>query len=142
MLPRDLIIFPVASLLLLVFFVTFRFLFLNIAAVRKREVSPRVYKTFEKPQMPERNLLAMNNVSNLFEMPVFFYVATAFLYMSDSVDLAYLILAWAFVLSRVIHTGIHITYNHVMHRLAAFMFSNLILLAIWIRLVIQAATRL
>lgn len=142
MMPRDLILFPVFSLLLLVFAVSFRFLFLNIAAVRKREVRPKVYQTFVAPQMPEKNLLAMNNVSNLFEMPVFFYVAAAFLYASDSVDLTFLILSWAFVFVRIIHTGIHVTYNHVMHRLAAFMISNFILLAIWIRLVIQAWHRI
>jgi len=142
MYSRDLILFPVASLLLLVFVVSFRFLFLNVMAARKREVKPVVYQTFSAPKMPEKNLLAMNNVSNLFEMPVFFYVAAAFLYMSDSVDLLYLILAWAFVLVRIVHSGIHVTYNHVMHRLTAFMIANFILLAIWIRLVVQAWHRI
>jgi len=41
-------------------------------------------------------------------------------------------LAWAYVALRVVHSLIHITYNHVLHRFLAFASSNFVLLALWI----------
>jgi len=47
-----------------------------------------------------------------------------------------LALAWAYVACRALHSLIHLTYNNVLHRLAAFAASNVVLLVIWIRLVL------
>jgi len=77
---------------------------------------------------------AANNYSNLFESPVLFYTAillTLILMLQDSV---LVVLAWAYVASRYIHSLIHITYNRVMHRFSVFIFSSFVLLAIWVRL--------
>jgi hypothetical protein len=52
------------------------------------------------------------------------------------VDAAGLALAWAYVACRALHSLIHLTYNNVLHRLAAFAASNVVLLVIWIRLVL------
>ena len=40
-------------------------------------------------------------------------------------------LAWAYVALRVVHSLIHLSYNHVYHRLAAFVVSNGVLAALW-----------
>ena len=53
-----------------------------------------------------------------------------------AVDAAGLALAWAYVACRALHSLIHLTYNNVLHRLAAFAASNVVLLVIWIRLVL------
>jgi hypothetical protein len=52
------------------------------------------------------------------------------------VDAAGLALAWAYVACRALHSLIHLTYNNVFHRLAAFAAGYVVLLAIWIRLVL------
>jgi hypothetical protein len=52
------------------------------------------------------------------------------------VDAAGLALAWAYVACRALRSLIHLTYNNVFHRLAAFAASYVMLLAIWIRLVL------
>ena len=77
---------------------------------------------------------AANNYSNLFESPVLFYVAillTLILMVQDTILVA---LAWTYVSSRYAHSFIHITYNRVMHRFSVFIFSNFVLLAMWVRL--------
>ncbi len=51
-------------------------------------------------------------------------------------DAAGLALAWAYVARRALHSLIHLTYNNVFHRLAAFAAGNVVLLVIWIRLVL------
>jgi len=43
-------------------------------------------------------------------------------------------LAWAYVGLRYIHSFIHITYNRVLHRFAVFVFSSVVLFALWVRL--------
>ena len=55
--------------------------------------------------------------------------------MSDSVPVK---LAWLFVVARLIHTGIHLSYNNVMHRLIVFGVGNLSVLGMWISIVKSA----
>jgi hypothetical protein len=77
---------------------------------------------------------AANNYTNLYESPVLFYTAillTLILMVQDNV---LVVLSWAYVTSRYIHSFIHVTYNRVMHRFAVFLFSSFVLLAIWVRL--------
>jgi len=77
---------------------------------------------------------AANNYANLFEAPVLFYLAilvTLMLMVQDSIIVA---LAWVYVASRYVHSFIHVTYNRVMHRFWMFVFSSLVLLAMWVRL--------
>jgi hypothetical protein len=77
---------------------------------------------------------AANNYTNLYESPVLFYTAillTLILMVQDNV---LVVLSWAYVTSRYIHSFIHVTYNRVMHRLAVFIFSSFVLLGIWVRL--------
>jgi len=77
--------------------------------------------------LPNRNLM------NLLELPVLFYVACLAFYVGGIVDVAAVVLAWAYVALRAAHSVIHLTYNNVFHRLAAFAASNAVLLALWIR---------
>lgn len=77
---------------------------------------------------------ASDNFRNLFELPVLFYalcLAHAVLGSSDAVDLA---LAWGFVVLRVVHSAIHLSYNRVMHRFAAYLLGALLLWVAWVRL--------
>ena len=50
-----------------------------------------------------------------------------------------LVLAWAYVVLRVLHSAIHLTYNNLFHRLPVFAASNVILVALWIRWAIALA---
>jgi hypothetical protein len=58
------------------------------------------------------------------------------LFVLGAVDAAAIALAWAYVAARALHSLIHLTYNNVFHRLAAFAASAVVLLVIWIRLVL------
>lgn len=75
-----------------------------------------------------------NNYANLFESPVLFYVAILLTLILMVQDPILVVLAWTWVTLRYIHSFIHITYNRVMHRFIVFIFSSLVLLAMWVRL--------
>lgn len=77
-------------------------------------------------------------LSNLFEMPVLFYVGGLLTIALDMTGTFPIVCAWAFVVTRIVHTCIHLGYNNVLHRLLVFGFGNLCVLAMWISIVSAA----
>ena len=77
---------------------------------------------------------ASNNLKNLFEMPILFYVAVLLSLVLIVQDDLLVNLAWGFVALRAVHSIIHCSYNDVAHRFTAYALSCLFLLFIWIRL--------
>jgi hypothetical protein len=75
-----------------------------------------------------------NNLKNLFELPILFYVAVLLSMVLLIQDTVLLRLAWGFVILRAVHSAVHCSYNRVMHRFIAYAISCLFLLLIWIRL--------
>lgn len=75
-----------------------------------------------------------DNLKNLFELPVLFYVAAIVLFVTHNVTQAMLWLCWLFVLGRVVHSLIHITYNKVIHRFSVYVFSSVVLWIIWLNI--------
>jgi len=70
---------------------------------------------------------------------VLFYVVSLAFYVTHAVDGPTLGLAWVFVALRLLHSAVHLTFNHVGARFAAFAASNLVLLAMWIRFMVRVA---
>ncbi len=113
---------------------------IRLASVRRGEVSLSYYSMFQGEEIPDLVIKTSRNVANLFEVPVLFYAAGVLyvaLEMSDPVPVT---LAWVFVTARVIHTGIHLSYNNVMHRLIVFGLGNLSVLGMWISIVSSTAS--
>lgn len=67
-----------------------------------------------------------------FQLPVLFYVLTLLEIVLHQADLLFVVLAWLFVLSRLVHAYIHTGTNYVRHRFNAFAAGVFILLAMWI----------
>ncbi len=114
-----------------------------VVFVRFREVSTgnlkiEFFELYDGTGAPPDVTKTTRHLSNLFEMPTLFYVAclTALLLELNSAWLIYL--AWSFVIIRVIHAFIHLTYNKVFHRLSAFMLSNFLVIAMWVIIIIQS----
>ena len=82
---------------------------------------------------------AERNLANLFEFPVFFYIACVVIYITGKVDDYFILLAYWFVGFRVIHSIYHIFLNNFISvlplRAIFFVPSWIILVWIWVRLV-------
>jgi hypothetical protein len=65
-------------------------------------------------------LMVSNNIRNQFQVPVLFYVLCFMFYILDAVTVLALSLAWAFVVSRIIHAYIHMSSNFVPARFSVF----------------------
>ena len=74
-----------------------------------------------------------DNFSNLFEIPVLFYVLVVLVYVTGSSDALYVGGAWLFVLLRVLHSLIHLTSNRVKHRFPAYFVATLLMWLMWAR---------
>lgn len=107
----------------------------RVAEMKSKRIHPQRTKTRSMAHgMLTDSETAADNYANLFESPVLFYTAillTLILMLQDSI---LVLLAWTYVGSRYLHSFIHITYNRVMHRFSVFIFSSLVLLAMWVRL--------
>lgn len=128
-------LYPMFFMVMLTFVTLLFTLRVRLASVRRGEVSLSYYSMFQGEEIPDLVIKTSRNVANLFEVPVLFYAAGVLyvaLAMSDTVPVT---LAWVFVTARVIHTGIHLSYNNVMHRLIVFGLGNLSVLGMWISIV-------
>jgi hypothetical protein len=69
-----------------------------------------------------------DNLRNLFEIPVPFYVLALYLFATNQVDAAHVNAAWIFVAFRTAHSAVHCTFNHVMLRFYLYLVATL---AVW-----------
>ena len=130
---------PILLPLIAMVFVTFA-VWVHLFAVRLPEISRRKIDPDDLRDRAEAHKIltasaaASNNLKNLFELPVLFYVAAMVAMVLMIQDPLLTILAWGFVILRAIHSAIHCSYNRVTHRFAVYMLSCVFLLLMWIRL--------
>jgi hypothetical protein len=130
---QDLILVPAIALVGLTFVVWMLLYWRRIRAMRARRVSPEAFKTRSSRLPLEEAASASDNFQNLLELPALFYVLVLALLVAERVDATFLVLAWGFVLMRVVHSIIHVGYNRVMHRFVAYFTGALLLWAAWLR---------
>lgn len=123
---------PVIALVLLTFLVWLRMYQVRIGEMRSKQIQPQQLSTSLHSYAVLSNTATADNFSNLFELPVLFYVVAIILYLTRTVDALQVFLAGAFVLGRYAHSLIAISYNKVMHRFIAYVISSVFLWAMWL----------
>lgn len=93
-----------------------------------------------KENWPEQAKKVSNAYHNQYELPVLFYVLTAFALVTKKADLIFLVLSWVFVISRLVHAYIHTTSNRVPRRFFAYLVGLVVLTIMWIYFAIQILT--
>lgn len=76
-----------------------------------------------RPKLPDTKRYITDNHNHLFEQPTVFYAIVIYIYLVQHVDSLHIMLAWAYFVSRVIHSIIHVTINNVSIRASVFVFS-------------------
>jgi hypothetical protein len=129
------ILMPLLVMVFLTFLVWIYLFALRIPEIKRRGIDPESLKDrAEAHKLLTTSAAASNNLKNLFEMPVLFYVAAMLAVLLLIQDTLLIRLAWGFVIMRVIHSVVHCSYNRVMHRFIAYFVSCLFLLLLWLRL--------
>jgi hypothetical protein len=92
-------------------------LWAGMATLRTRDVSTGAVRPEEialrEPKWSKRTLQTANSFSNQFEIPVLFYVLTILAYVTHLAGTIFVILAWIFVIFRILHAYVHVTSNIV-----------------------------
>jgi hypothetical protein len=99
-------------------------------AIRERKVHMRDIALGQQ-NWPQRATQIANAYQNQLELPVLFYVVTMLAWSTGQADLVFVVLAWLFVVLRLVHAAIHVTSNRVPRRFAAFAAGLFVLLAMW-----------
>ena len=126
---------PVATLMLITFAVWLLMYIKRFSYIIANKIPAQDLSSPEalNAALPEKTNRPSNNLKNLFELPVIFYVLCIILHLLQVVDSTFLTMAWAFVMLRALHSAIQCTINIVLFRFAAYLLSSLILLAMVVR---------
>ena len=133
------ILYPMGALAALTFLVVLLVGITRFRAGGRRLITADDLKFGESARVPGHVRIPNRNFMNLLEVPVLFYVACLTLYVTKTVDQASLYLAWCYVAMRLVHSGIHLTYNNVYHRLSVYAVSNAVLVTLWVVLVVAVS---
>jgi hypothetical protein len=103
---------------------------LRVSAVRGGEVKARDI-ALREPNWPPHVVKIANAYHNQLELPVLFYVLTVLAIITRHADLMFVLLAWVFVVLRVLHAVVHVTDNNVPRRGLLFMAAAIVLAVMW-----------
>lgn len=128
------IVSPVFALLLLTLIVWLymyakRIPFINSLNLEPDQLTPAELVRLSPPAVSNPS----DNLKNLFEVPVIFYVLAGYLFVTQQVDGLYLALSWIFVGFRVLHSLVHCTINKVMVRFVLYAIASLSVFIILLR---------
>jgi hypothetical protein len=120
-------------------------LMIRMGILRSRDVRRGVVRHQEvalrQPGWPERTMQAANSFSNQFELPVLFYVLTILEWVTRHAGVLFVLLAWVFVIFRVLQAYVHVTSNIVRLRSAFYTVAALVLMIMWAIYIVQVLTR-
>jgi len=102
--------------------------------VREEDIALR------QPSWSKPTLQVQYSFSNQFELPVLFYVLTILAYVTHHAGTLFVVLAWVFVIFRLLQAYVHVTNNKVRLRGAFFGVSALALAIMWIVFIVQILT--
>jgi hypothetical protein len=111
----------------------------RIPFIQKSNLSPQQLTLMEFARIsPPAVANPSDNLKNLFEIPTIFYGLVLYLYVTNQVDMVYLVASWVFVTFRVFHSAVHCTINIIVLRFWLYFVSTV---AVWF-IAIRAALRL
>ena len=138
MIDQKLILLPLIAQVFLTIVVSIILYRTRVSEMKKKRIHPQSLATAAETKERLKSVAnPADNFTNLFEMPVLFYVASIVLYVTQMVDWIFVALMATFVFFRCIHSAIHITYNKVMHRFYLYAVSTLLLWTVWAMIAIR-----
>jgi hypothetical protein len=119
-------------------------LFFALAPLRTRDFKAGVTRpeniALREPNWSRRTLQIGYSFSNQFELPVLFYVLTILAYFTHRAGVAFVALAWLFVIFRYLQAYVHVTSNKVRLRGSFFIVSAIVLAIMWLFYMVEILT--
>lgn len=119
-------------------------LMLRMGALRRADISSGTVKdrdiALREPLWPRPTAQAANAYANQFELPVLFYVLTILEWVTRHAGVVFVVLAWIFVIFRVLQAFVHVTSNVVRLRTTFFSVAAIVLMIMWALYIIEVLT--
>jgi hypothetical protein len=119
-------------------------LMLRMGALRSGDYRSGAVKSADialrEPIWPKRTMQAAYSFSNQFELPVLFYVLTILEWVTRHAGYVFVVLAWIFVICRLLQAYVHVTSNNVRLRSAFYSAGALVLMVMWAIYIIEVLT--
>ncbi|MDH5445108.1 MAG: MAPEG family protein [Gammaproteobacteria bacterium] len=131
------ILYPLFVMAALTFYITIRLAKVRVRAVLQDGLKAAYFKNNRGGEPPEYLLRSEQHYINHFEQPVLFYAICLIAYITASVDLLAIGLAWLFVATRFIHTYIHLGTNKLLKRKQIFIYNVIILITLWCEIFVR-----
>ena len=137
---RNALMFPMAALGL---WTTSVVVYLGVSryrAVSQRRVNPKYYQLYVGADGEPLDIAQISqHVENLFEAPPLFYAASIALFAMGDRSSASVLVAWAYVAARLVHSIVSLGKNDVMARFVSFASSMALIGTLWVRVALHAA---
>ena len=133
---NDLIFLPVLAHVVLIFMLYIYLGIVKSKAVKEGTID-RKKAALDPKAWPEPVVKVINNLGNQFESPIIFYIISIIYYLTNNVDSLLISVMSLYVLTRYMHTYIHVTSNFVPYRFKLFLVGVLILLALTVWLILK-----
>lgn len=131
------LIYPIAFYIFYIFTLFLIVAFVRVRGVRRGEIPLEYFSTYAGRGPPEWMVILGRHYDNQFQVPVLFLLTcVAALHLPTGTDDIFLVLSWGFVVSRLLHTAMHLGGNNVVHRLTAYAVGWSLLIALWMRLLL------
>ena len=125
------IVHPLIGMVVLTLLVAIRLLYFNTCAVLSGEIHIKHFRLFDAGISLKLQSVAQH-YKNMFEMPILFYILCILLIINNNYTQFDVIIAWGFVLFRVLHSLARIPNRDVNLRFGLFAGSFVMLLIGWI----------
>ena len=125
------VLLPLFVEVALTFVLLYWMAYVRTRAIRIGEIKAQNI-ALREPNWPPGITQVGNAYHNQLELPVLFYVLTILSLVTRHADLLFVVLAWIFVASRIVHAYIHVTDNNVNRRGPIFGMGALVLTIMWL----------
>ena len=128
-------ILPLSIMAILNLFLIFRLLYMATVYVVRKNVRLSQFRIYEG-EFPDRLRSARQQYQNMFEIPILFYLLCLLHIFFNSYTQIDILLAWGFVIFRVLHFFIRIQNQknvNIMPRTIVFVISLVFLTIAWIK---------
>jgi hypothetical protein len=105
----------------------------RIPAMQKAKIDPQEAARTRALNLPPEVMWVSDNYNHLMEQPTIFYAAALAAQIAGQADGTNVLLAWAYVVLRIVHSLIQCTVNLVPARFAVFTLSTIALAVMAIR---------
>lgn len=130
------LILPMFAMVILTLAVGIKMLLGRVRALKAGEVPARYFKTYSDGTPTDEVLKASRHFSNLFELPLLFYVGCILAILLNVNGFWIQFWAWLFVAARIGHAIIHLGSNKIIPRLSSYLLGWMAVLGIWIHLLV------